>query len=1084
MRFKQKLFAFAKAKMKMMALQVFFLLFLYNFAIAGNTLSNEGNFKSSFNSINKKLFTPKSLYFLEKAEDILITGTVVDETGKTIPGVSIAEKGTKNGTTTSVDGTFSIKVKDQNSIIIFSSTGYTSKQITVGTQKAFKIILNSSDNKLDDVVVVGYGTQKKITTTGAISSITTKELTQSPVANISNSLVGRLPGLFATQTSGEPGNDASTLRIRGVGTFNGSADPLVLVDGIQVENFNNIDPNEVESLSILKDASATAVYGIRGANGVIIITTKRGQIGKPQINYTFNIASNSFTDIRKSMNSYEYASSWNRGIELDRYVVQGNTPLKYTPEEIEKYRTGSDPIFYPNTDWYNLLLKKSSGQSQHNLNIRGGQNKVKYFISIGLFDQAGLFNDFTYITKTFDANTTFKRYNFRSNFNFDVTKSFKIALDISAQTENRKLNNSASGTSRIIGDIARAAPLGGPGVVNDQLVDIDINSNNPLKALLTNSGSGGIRREYRNNLNGTVKIDYLLNKITEGLAVHGNVSLQTFNNQAITNQITVPTYKAQRTADGYVLQPLAEATAFQFSTSGGNRRRTFAQMSIDYTRSFGNHNVTGLIVYDQQKNFDPGLAFLVPQGYQSLVARTTYNYKGKYLADFNAAYNGTENFAPGKRFGFFPAGSIGWIPSEESFFPKSKLISFLKIRASYGIVGNDRVGGNRFLYRPTSYTEDANAYRFGSGAAVGTYVGYTGVIEGLTGNPDITWEKAKKANLALETYLINDKIKIVAELFSETRDNILAQPQTILNTSGLRQPAINLGRMSNKGFELDASYNDKIGDKFNYRISGNFSFARNKVLFRDEINNPLTPYRLTTGQRLGQFYGLIAEGLYNTWDEVNDANRPVYESRPRVQPGDIKFKDVNGDGVINADDNVPIGYSRTPEKTYGISLYAKFKSFDISALFQGVGNVSIGYTGFQRTYGWLNSVPAGTPDYLLESWTPERYAQGLPINFPRLSAGNSNSPNTTSFGNSSYFIADASYLRLKNVELGYTFNPKLVKRIGISNMRLFLTANNLVTWSKVFKGIDPENNIPRDDTNNEEPYPLVRTINAGINVNF
>ncbi|OAQ38981.1 hypothetical protein A5893_13160 [Pedobacter psychrophilus] len=1085
MRFKQKLFVTAIAKIKMVVMQTFFLLFLINFAKADNRLNFSESYRSSNTKNIKNLNLSKLVYQPKGTADITVTGTIVDEFGLSIPGVNVSEKNTKNVTSTDVNGKFSIRVKDENAILLISSVGFSAKEIRVGTQNVFKITLSSSINELQDVVVVGYGTQSKPTVTGSVSTITTKQLTQSPVANISNSLVGRLPGLFATQTSGEPGADGSRLRIRGVGTFNGDADPLVLVDGIQVENFNNIDPNEIESLSILKDASSTAVYGIRGANGVIIITTKRGVSGKPQINYTFNYASNSFTDLRKSMNSFDYASSWNKGIELDRYVTQSNTPLRFTPEELEKYRTGSDPVFFPNTDWYDLMLRNSSGQSQHNVNVRGGQDKVKYFISAGFFDQSGLFTDFTYLTQKFDANNNFKRYNFRSNFNFDVSKDLKISLDVSAQTENRKLNNSQGGTSRTIGDIGRAAPLSGPGIVDGKIVEIGQGQNNPLVAFLTNAGSGGIRREYRNNLNGTIKADYLLNRITKGLGVHGEVSLQTFNSQSITNTITTPTFRAQEIPGGYVLQPLAEATTFQFLTSGGNRRSTFGKLSIDYNRSFGNHNVTGLLLYDQQKNYNaPNLQFSeIPRGYQSAVARTTYNYKRKYLAEFNGAYNGTENFAPGKRFGFFPAGSIGWIPSEESFFKKNKYISFLKFRASYGVVGNDQIGGNRFLFRPTSYSDVGNTYRFGAGSAVGTYVGFPGVREGISGNPNITWERANKANLAVETYLIDEKIKIVAELFSENRNSILAQPQTFLNFSGFRQPPANLGRMSNKGFELDASFNDRIGDNFDYRISGNFSFARNKVLFRDEVNNPLTPYRLTTGQRLGQFYGLVADGLFNTWDEVNDANRPVYENRPRIQPGDIRYKDINGDGVINADDNVPIGYSTTPEKTYGFTLFSRYKSLDISVLFQGVGNVSIAYTGFQRSFGWTSAVPQGTADYLIESWTPERFAQGLPINFPRLSAGTSNSPNNPSFGNSSYFIADASYLRLKNVELGYTLNPKLVKRLGLSSMRFFFTANNLFTWSSVFQGIDPENNITRPDSN-EEPYPLTRTINAGINVNF
>lgn len=1053
------------------------------YAIEGRPqgLLNHGNLSAGSRFVAEQ----KTVFKNKEQVVVTVTGYVYDDAGQPLPGASVTEKGLKNGTNTDEKGFFNLKVTDANAVLIIRSMGFEAREIRVGNQTNLKVTLKTETSKLTEVVVVGYGTQKKLTSTGAVSTIGTKELVQSPVANISNSLVGRLPGLFATQGSGEPGNDASTLRIRGVGTFNGNADPLVLVDGIQVENFNNIDPNEIESLSILKDASATAVYGIRGANGVIIITTKRGSTGKPQINYTFNMASNSFTDLRKSVNSFDYATAWNKGIELDRNAGS-STNLRWTAEELEKFRTGSDPIFYSNTDWYNLMLKDNSGQSHHNLQVRGGQQKVKYAISAGIFNQEGLFTDFTYITKKFDSNTTYKRYNFRSNFDFNITKNFKLALDVSAQTENRKGNNVSTGsstdfgTSRIIGDIARAAPLSGPGVVGDLLVDSDPTQNNPLKQFLTQSGNGGIKRIHRNNVNGTVKADYLLNFITKGLATHGSVSLQTFNFQTVGNQISVPTYQARRFDDGTVLfQPLTGPSVFQFTSSGLNRRRAFASFSVDYNRSFGNHNVSGLVLYDQQKNFDPELAFSIPRGYQSLVGRVTYNYKRRYLADFNGAYNGTENFAPGRRFGFFPAGSIGWIPSEESFFPKTDIISFVKIRASYGLVGNDQIGGSRFLYNPTSYTDVTNIYSFG--AANTNYARFTGSREGITGNPDVTWERVKKANLALETIFFKNKLKVTTEVFDNRTTNILASPQSILAFAGLQQPAVNLGRMNNKGYEADITFTDRIGEDFDYRISGNYSFARNKVIFRDEVNT--VAHRRTTGQRLGQLYGLIADGLYNSWEEVNAPNRAVYENFANVQPGDIRYRDIDGNGIINQNDQVPIGYSRTPEKTYGFSLYGRFKGLDMSLLFQGVGNVSVAYTGFQRSYGWLSAVPAGTPEYLLESWTPERYAEGLPINFPRFSASNSFNPNT-SYGLSSFYIQDASYLRLKNVELGYRFNAPFMKKMGTSSLRLYLTANNLITWSKVYQGIDPENNIPRNDANNEEPYPLVRTFNAGINVNF
>ena len=601
-----------------------------------------------------------------------------------------------------------------------------------------------------------------------------------------------------------------------------------------------------------------------------------------------------------------------------------------------------------------------------------------------------------------------------------------------------------------------------------------------MASYLGSNGFGGLRREYRNYLNGTIKLDHDLDFITKGLGIHGKITYQTYNNQLIVNQKNVPAYFALRldeTRIVYLPDPVLPESAFAFTQTGTNFRRVAGQFSLDYQRTFDAHSVTGLVLYDQQKTFDPSLAFLIPKGYQSVVGRVTYSHKTRYLAEFNAGYNGTENFAPGKRFGFFPAGSVGWVPSDEAFFPKTPIITFLKFRASYGEVGNDNIGGNRFLYRPTAYTykpsQPTGFYYFGN---VGTsYAGYQGVVEGQAGNPNVTWERARKTDIGLEANLFNDKVKITADVFNEDRNSILASPATIPVTVGFAQPTTNLGRMNNKGFDGDISYADNIGE-LSFRVSANYSFARNKILFQDEVAKPFS-YQNRTGQRYGQFYGLIADGLYNTWAEVNDPSRPVYQGNNKIQPGDIRFRDVNGDGIINDNDQVPIGYANIPEKTYGISLSVRYKGFDMSVLFQGTGNVSLYYSGKQRSSGFGGNPPEGTPDYLIASWTPERYAAGLPINFPRFTVGQT--PNNAG---SSFFLADASYIRLKNAEIGYSLQPKLLKRIGMSSMRIYASANNLVTWSKVYKGVDPEN-LPVTDTN-ADPYPLVRTINGGININF
>lgn len=1019
----------------------------------------------------------------DRVADVVVKGKVVDtEKGEPIPGASVVLKGTTKGTTTDANGAYSLAVPNGNAVLVFSFVGYERQEITVGNRSEVDVSLVGDNKSLNEVVVVGFGTQKKINATGAISSIGTKELVQSPVANVSNSLVGRLPGLFATQTGGEPGNDASKIRIRGVGTFSGNTDPLTLVDGIQVDNYNNIDPNEIESVTILKDASSTAVYGIRGANGVLIITTKRGKAGPPKVSYTFNQGFNSFTNLRESMNSADYATHSNQALQADTYVTGAVYTPRYTDADIALYANGKDPIFHPNSNWFDLLFKKYSTQSQHNINISGGQNKVRYFVSGGFFNQTGLFKDTKDVVDAFSPQSMFRRYNLRSNFNFDVTQRLKLTLDLSSQTEVRSGNNNTSGgTERVVADIARASPLGTPGVVDGKVVNIATGAtNNPYAALLYPNNAGGVRRSYRNYLNGALRADLDLGFILPGLSTHGNIAIQTYNDQQITNGKTLITYLAVPINGGplnggsvnYI--PNNTDAQFTFAQVGTYSRRITAELGLNYKRSFGKHDVTGLLLYNQQKTYDPALAFLIPKGYQSYVGRATYDFAGRYLAEVNVGYNGTENFAPDKRFGFFPAFSVGWIASEEAFFPKNQAITFLKFRGSYGVVGNDNIGGNRFLYRPTSYGTYPNIYYYGDVAT--SYTSYQGIREGVTGNPDVTWERAVKEDIGLEMRLFRDKIRFTGDVFSEDRSNILATPQTIPSIVGFSQPATNLGRMQNKGFEADVSFSDKKG-KFGYRIGANFSFARNKILFMDEINNKYA-YQNRTGQRFGQNFGLIADGIYNTFEEINATGRPVYQYvNDKIQPGDLKFRDVNGDGVVNDFDAVPIGYSNIPEKTFGISLGGNFQGFDLSVLFQGVGNVSTYYSRFQRTAGFGGAPPEGAASYLNESWTPERYAAGLPINFPRFSV--SSSPNNTG---SSFYLANASYVRLKNVEIGYTINGALLKKIGMSSARVYANSNNLITWSHMYKGVDPENTATNDS--NTEPYPLVRTINVGLNVNF
>lgn len=1028
----------------------------------------------------------KYLYSFQNSQsvaNITVTGNIYDEQGQPLPGALISEKGATNNTVTNIDGFFSLKVNGTSAILVIKSLGFTEKEIKVGSLTSFKITLSASINSLNDVIVVGYGTQEKPTSTGAQSSLSGKALVQSPVANISNSLVGRIAGLSAVQASGEPGKDQSTIRIRGIGTFNGNQEPLFLVDGIQVDNYNNIDPNEIENVTILKDASSTAVYGIRGANGVIIITTKKGKIGKAQVSYAYNYGSNRFTDVRQNMNSADYARSLNQAFLNDAYISnnQASYVPKFSAADIAKYESGEDPVFFPNVNWYDLVFKKSNGQQQHNLNFRGGTEKVKYFVSAGYYNQAGLYNNTTAV-EGYDTQIKYNRYNFRSNLDFDATKKFKISLKVSSQTETKSGPNIASET--VIDNILRATPLSSPGIVDGKIVLLGSNAgDNPLNTLFQN----GYASNYNNSLNGSIRLDHSLDFITKGLSTHGEIAYQNFNSDLTTYLRQPLLYKAVKDGNGNVniLQQGDDQILGAYTRTPGKRSRTTAEFAFDYKRKFGNHSITGLALYNQIRAVDPSYFYLVPSTYQSVVGRTTYDYKRKYLAEVNIAYNGSENFAPGKRFGVFPSYSLGWVPTEEAFFKKNDIISFLKIRGSYGEVGNDQIGNNflqsnnRFLFLPTSFTATGGYYEGLANSGYRLINGRTGLREGVANNADLTWERAIKSNLGFDAYLYKDKISLTFDVFQDRRDNILATLNSLTAALGAQAAPQNFGKMKNRGFEFDLGFNDKFKE-VNYFIKGNYSFARNTILEQDEIKKNF-PYQYRTNNSFGQYFGYISDGFYNSWAEVNDANRPKDADQPgnRLQPGDVKYRDVNGDGIINFDDVVPIGYSNVPEITYGLSLGASFKGFDFSALFQGTGHVSVEYT--RRTnQAFFDPSPTGAVNTLLESWTPERYAAGLPINFPRFAVGN-NATEKINYRTSTATVQDASYLRFKNMEIGYTVTSKSFERIGLRNARFYVNGNNLITWTKLIKGIDPESpNLGA----NREPYPLVKTINFGANINF
>lgn len=997
-------------------------------------------------------------------DGVTISGKVTSiEDGESLPGVNVIEKGTVNGTVTDIDGFYRITVND-GATLVFSSVGFQPVEVVVGAKAVINLEMSPDVKQLEELVVIGYGVQKRETLTGSISTVKTAELVQTPVANISNALVGRLPGLIAVQRSGEPGYDQSSLKIRGIGTLNAGyeSDPLIMVDGVE-RSFNEIDPNEVESISILKDASATAIFGVRGANGVVLITTKTGVLGKPQINYTSNIGFQNPTKLPEMLNSYDYAMLRNeasRNMGLDPY---------FSDEDLALYKSGADPIFHPSVDWFDLILKDYSIQQQHNFNIRGGSENVKYFVLLGYFDQGGAY-DVKDLQTDYSANPRYKRYNVRSNFDIAFNKNFTAAIKLSGQFADS--NYPGYGAGEIFFRILNSNPLMNPGVVDGKVISgvegLTQSSGNPLAAIVNN----GYQRNFNSTLTSNISLEHKLDFLTKGLKAKGMVAYDNYYQHAVKRSKSNTNYQILRDPDD-ASKPIfiqqGDDAPFSFGESYSRKRHVYEEISLEYARKFGSHNVTALALYNQEKLTEPNQEYNVPQAYQGWVGRVTYNFREKYLTEFNVGYNGSENFPEEKRFGLFPSLSLGWTLTEESFIPKGDLLSFAKIRGSYGEVGNDKIGGKRFLYLPSVFYPNSGGYYFGDYAG-GGYQRYTGAQEGRIGNPVVTWERAKKSNIGFEAGFFKDKFQVTADLFFEKRDNILWDLGTVPSIVQADLPPANIGKVDNRGYEIELSYTDKLGH-LNYWIKTNYSFAENEIKYMDEPNRAY-PWLQHTGHPVGQYWGLVSDGFYNTDEELANADESTYAAELHL--GDIRYIDQNGDNVIDQNDHRPIGFSNFPQVVYGLSFGGEFKGIDFSILFQGADNVST-YIGEMGAWAFDTDWRNATARHL-ERWTPERYAAGEPITYPRVELSPTTSKNN--YVQSDFWLQDASYLRLKNVEVAYKFKTEFLQRVGVNALRIFANGSNLITWSKM-KTYDPE-----APTGRGQFYPQMRVFNLGANLQF
>lgn len=992
------------------------------------------------------------------AQNLTVSGKVFDEEQSPLPGVTVMIKGTHTGTVTDLDGNYTIQAPGQ-AVLEYSCIGYESRVESVNGRQRIDMVLTVSTDMLDEVVFVAYGQQKKESVVAAISTINATGLRQTPTSNIGVALAGRLPGLTVLQRSGVPGGESMEFHIRGMSTVNGQS-PLTLVDGVE-RDFSALDPREVETITVLKDASATAVYGVRGANGVIIVTTRRGIAGKPVIDVSVEQSWQTPTRLPAMVNAYDYAMLRN---QVER---QNDRPEIYGPEALEHYRTGDFKELYPTRDFLSEFINKMSPMQRVNVNVSGGSEKMRYFTTVGYLHQNGAFKTEKFNEYDYDPTSKADRVNFRSNFDIDITNSLKMFLNVSGYMQKKNdpvlvPNNEAYLNDISAYSVLMSALISTPNNYhNDLTPDGEVLSNSLKGGNVNNVPYGmlnrsGFRNTQTTQVTTTLGVEWKMDFITPGLSAKAVASYDAYSTNQQVRQRTFQLYEAvadPNSPDGVSYQPIGTMTN---STLSDKQYSSFNNLfnidaSLNYARQFGKHDVTGMILFNRYQRI---INIELPYNYVGLVGRVTYGYDRKYLAEVNFGYNGSEQFAPGHKMGFFPSFSLGWVLSEEDFMKDSPWLTFAKIRASYGQVGNDNMNGARFAFLTL----------------------WNGSYESQIGNTELEWEKANKYNIGFDIGLFSD-FRIEADLFYEKRDNILIPatgliPSGIFGTGGVNVsgmlPKINAGIIENKGFELTGSWSKIFNPDTRMDLRLNTAFNRNKVLYMSEVMlGEDYAYRFrSTGFRLGQSFGYETAGFFNSEEDIlNWYDQSAIGSAPK--PGDLKYVDKTGDGIVDERDMVPIGDPEVPEWTFGAGFNFQWKGFDFSMMWQGAAGRSFFITG-QRFWETNNF-----NEWHKQAWSRERLDAGLDITYPRLDPGSN-----ASKVNSDFWLADGDYIRLKNIEIGYTLPEKVSKAIGAQSVRIYANGLNVLTFDKYpAKYIDPEQN-------NELLYPVFKTFNIGLNLTF
>lgn len=1013
-----------------------------------------------------------------------ITGTILTgDTNEPAIGATVYLRNSTTGTATDVNGKYSITVEGIGGVLEFSYIGYKKQEVAITGQKTIDIVLQPDTEVLEEVVVVGYGSQKKESVVGAISTLDVTKLTV-PGSSISNALAGQLSGIVAMSRSGEPGkNSAADFYIRGVSSFKGTSTPLVLVDGIE-RDLDLVDTDDIASFSILKDASASAVYGVRGANGVILITTKKGSVGKPQVNVRTEFGFTQPTKRPQMLGSAEWAELYN----------EADGSQYYSPEDIEKYRTNADPDLYPNVDWFDALFDDMAANQRVNLNITGGSDIVKYYVSGAFYNESSIYKNAGNIYG-YNPSIRYNKFNFRANVDLNLTKSTVVNFNLANIYEK----SFGPGYGDTDNDIWSYTFMTSPNAFPVQYSDGKLSGpssdsgNNPWNML----AHSGYREQFWNSAQSLIGVTQDIGELwkpLKGLTANIKFSWDAWNTTLQRRSKIESFYHARgRAEDGSLIYDRNDEgiwipvhtgdknLSFLIGRSGTMTR--YLEGSLTYNRVFNEiHRVGALLLYNQKihTNTQAGSGDdALPYKNQGLAARATYAFKDTYFAEVNLGYNGSENFARGHRFGFFPAVAVGWMMSNEKWFqPATKVIDMLKLKASYGKVGNDDIGGQRrWVYESTIV--NSGSWNYGSDGSEGG----TGIRIGEVENLNASWEEALKINAGIEFSLFN-KIRVQADYFREERSGIFLRRAGLPAIVGVSTiPYVNIGETLNQGFDATVEYTHQVNKDLMLTARGNFTFNRNELLNNDEPDWEYK-YQNKIGKPFGsggslQPFGLVAIGLFESQEEID--NSPV-QNFGEYRVGDIKYQDINGDGQIDSQDQIAIGYTNLPEITYGFGGTAQYKNWDFNIFFQGVARTSFFLNGssIRTPFSSGNMERAAiNEDIYGNVWmstnTPEQNAN---VTYPRLSKGSGGAGASNNSQASTWWLRDGSFLRLKSVEIGYSLPKSLLQKSFIKSLRFYAAGNNLLQFSP-FKLWDPEKG-----STDGSGYPLNRMFSIGFNANF